>query len=137
MMAKNTLTVIDNRTKKQYDLPIEHGAIQAKDLRLIKLDENDFGLMSYDPAFMNTASCKSTITFIDGDAGILRYRGYPIEQLAERSRDRKSTRLNSSHLGTSYAAFCLKKKTTAAVSSSIVSWFTTPISSAAAMSGWL
>jgi citrate synthase len=81
-MSKDTLTVTDNRTGKQYELPIEHGAIQTKDLRAIKVSDEDFGLMSYDPAFMNTASCKSRITFIDGDKGILRYRGYPIEQLA-------------------------------------------------------
>lgn len=81
----NTLTVIDNRTGRQYTLPIEHGTIRANDLRQIKVDEHDFGLMSYDPAFMNTASCTSHITYIDGDAGILLYRGYPIEQLAERS----------------------------------------------------
>jgi citrate synthase len=84
-METNTLTVIDNRTGKHYELPIEDGAIRAKDLRQIKTSDEDFGLMSYDPAFMNTASCKSTITFIDGDRGILRYRGYPIEQLAEKS----------------------------------------------------
>ncbi|MFY9610240.1 MAG: citrate synthase [Blastocatellia bacterium] len=82
---KNSLTVKDNRTGKEYELPIAEGAIQAKDLRQIKLSDDDFGLVSYDPAFMNTASCKSRITFIDGDKGILRYRGYPIEQLAERS----------------------------------------------------
>jgi len=81
-MSKDTLTVTDNRTGKQYELRIEHGAIQTKDLRAIKVSDEDFGLMSYDPAFMNTASCKSRITFIDGDKGILRYRGYPIEQLA-------------------------------------------------------
>jgi citrate synthase len=81
-MSKDTLTVTDNRTGKKYELPIEHGAIQTKDLRAIKVSDEDFGLMSYDPAFMNTASCKSRITFIDGDKGILRYRGYPIEQLA-------------------------------------------------------
>ncbi len=84
-MAKNTLTITDNRTGTQYELPIEHGAIRAADLRQIKVDAEDFGLMSYDPAFTNTASCKSRITFIDGDRGILRYRGYPIEQLAEHS----------------------------------------------------
>jgi citrate synthase len=82
-MSADTLTVIDNRTGKKYELQIENGAIEAKDLRQIKESEDDFGLMSYDPAFMNTASCKSSITFIDGDKGILRYRGYPIEQLAE------------------------------------------------------
>lgn len=79
------LTVIDNRTGKQYELPIEDGTIRAADLRQIKVSDDDFGLVSYDPAFMNTASCKSRITFIDGDRGILRYRGYPIEQLAEQS----------------------------------------------------
>jgi citrate synthase len=81
----DSLTVLDNRTGKKYELPIEDGAIRAKDLRQIKVSDDDFGLMSYDPAFMNTASCKSRITFIDGDKGILRYRGYPIEQLAEKS----------------------------------------------------
>jgi citrate synthase len=84
-MSKDTLTITDNRTGKQYEIPIENEAIKAKDLRQIKVAEDDFGLMSYDPAFMNTASCKSRVTFIDGDRGILRYRGYPIEQLAERS----------------------------------------------------
>jgi citrate synthase len=84
-MAKDTLTVIDNRTGKQYELPIERGAVRAADLRQIKTGEDDFGLLSYDPAFVNTAACKSAITFIDGDKGILRYRGYPIEQLAEKS----------------------------------------------------
>jgi citrate synthase len=84
-MAKDTLTVIDNRTGKQYELPIEQGTIRAADLRQIKFSSEDFGLMSYDPAFTNTASCKSRITYIDGDKGILRYRGYPIEELAERS----------------------------------------------------
>lgn len=81
----DTLTITDNRTGKQYEIPISHGAIKAMDLRQIKVANDDFGLMSYDPAFMNTASCQSRITFIDGDAGILRYRGYPIEQLAEKS----------------------------------------------------
>ncbi len=84
-MGANTLTVTDNRTGKVYVLPIEHGAIRGRDLRQIKVSDEDFGLMSYDPAFMNTASTRSAITFIDGDRGILRYRGYPIEQLAERS----------------------------------------------------
>ncbi len=82
-MSADTLTIIDNRTGKQYEIPIELGAIRAADLKQIKVSDDDFGLMSYDPAFMNTASCKSAITFIDGDLGILRYRGYPIEQLAE------------------------------------------------------
>jgi citrate synthase len=85
-MSKQTLTVTDNRTGKTYELPILNDqAIAAMDLRQIKSSEDDFGLLTYDPAFMNTASCKSAITFIDGDRGILRYRGYPIEQLAERS----------------------------------------------------
>ncbi len=83
-MGQDTLTVTDNRTGKQYELPIKDGAISAPDLRKIKVSPDDFGMMSYDPAFMNTASCKSKITFIDGDKGILRYRGYPIDQLAEK-----------------------------------------------------
>lgn len=85
MANKNTLTVKDNRTGKDYEIPIESGAIRALDLRQIKVDESDFGLLTYDPGFTNTASCKSSITFIDGDQGILRYRGYPIEELAEKS----------------------------------------------------
>jgi citrate synthase len=84
-MEKQSLTVTDNRTGRQYTLPIENGTIRAMDLRKIKVSDDDFGLMSYDPAFMNTASCRSRITFIDGEKGILRYRGYPIEQLAEKS----------------------------------------------------
>ncbi|HEX6648976.1 MAG TPA: citrate synthase [Pyrinomonadaceae bacterium] len=84
-MSEDTLTITDNRTGKQYQLPIEHGTIKAMDLRQIKVSDDDFGLMTYDPAFMNTASCKSSITFIDGDKGILEYRGYPIDQLAEKS----------------------------------------------------
>ena len=84
-MSTDTLTITDNRTGKQYELPIENETIRAIDLRQIKVADDDFGLMTYDPAFMNTASCKSRITFIDGDKGILRYRGYPIEQLAEKS----------------------------------------------------
>jgi citrate synthase len=80
---KNTLTVTDNRTGKAYELPISDGTIRAMDLRQIKVSDDDFGLMTYDPAFMNTAACRSAITYIDGDRGILRYRGYPIEQLAE------------------------------------------------------
>jgi citrate synthase len=79
----DVLSVMDRRTGKSYDLPITNGTIRAMDLRQIKVDAEDFGLMAYDPAFMNTASCKSKITFIDGDKGILRYRGYPIDQLAE------------------------------------------------------
>ncbi len=82
-MAKDTLTITDNRTGKQYEVPVAEGTIRAMDLRQIKTADDDFGLMTYDPAFMNTASCRSAITFIDGDKGILRYRGYPIEQLAE------------------------------------------------------
>ncbi|RME73161.1 MAG: citrate synthase, partial [Planctomycetota bacterium] len=81
----DTLTIIDNRTGREYEIPIEYETIRAIDLRQIKVQETDFGLMSYDPAFQNTASCKSRITYIDGARGILRYRGYPIEQLAERS----------------------------------------------------
>lgn len=82
-MSKNTLTITDNRTGKTYEIPIEHDTIHATELRKIKVHDTDFGMMTYDPAFMNTASCKSTITYIDGDKGILRYRGYPIEELAE------------------------------------------------------
>ena len=81
----DTLSLTDNRTGKQMDVPIRDGAIRATDLRTLKTGPDDFGLLSYDPAFMNTASCRSAITFIDGDRGILRYRGYPIEQLAEHS----------------------------------------------------
>jgi len=84
-MSQNSLTITDNRTGKKYELPIKHGTIRAMDLRQIKLDEGDFGLMTYDPAFTNTSSCVSRITYIDGDIGILRYRGYPIEELAEKS----------------------------------------------------
>jgi citrate synthase len=84
--SKETLTITDNRTGKTYEVPIKDGTIRAMDLRQIKTDAaEDFGLMTYDPAFMNTASCKSTITYIDGDRGVLEYRGYPIEQLAEQS----------------------------------------------------
>ncbi len=81
----DTLTITDNRTGKQYEIPIEDGTIRATELRKIKTDEDDFGLMTYDPAYMATASCRSAITFIDGERGILEYRGYPIEQLAEKS----------------------------------------------------
>jgi citrate synthase len=80
-----TLTITDNRTGKEYEVPIEDGTIRATELRKIKTHEDDFGLMTYDPAYMATASCRSAITFIDGERGILEYRGYPIEQLAERS----------------------------------------------------
>jgi citrate synthase len=82
-MTKESLTITDNRTGRTYELPITHDTIQAMELRQIKVNEDDFGLMSYDPAFKNTASTKSTITYIDGDKGILWYQGYPIEQLAE------------------------------------------------------
>jgi citrate synthase len=91
-MSKDTLTITDNRNGKSYEVPIQNGTIRALDLRQIKVDADDFGLMTYDPAFTNTASCKSRITFIDGDKGILNYRGYPIEQLAE----------DSSYLETAY-----------------------------------
>ncbi len=84
-MAKDSLTVTDNRTGKQYEIPIAEGTIKAADLKQIKVADDDFGLMAYDPAFLNTASCRSAITFIDGDKGILRYRGFPIEQLAEKA----------------------------------------------------
>ncbi len=84
-MPTNTLSITDNRTGKSYELPVTDGTIKAADLRQIKTGDDDFGLMTYDPGFTNTASCRSAITFIDGDAGILRYRGYPIEQLAEQS----------------------------------------------------
>ena len=84
-MPKDTLTVVDNRTGKSYELPIQDGSVRAADLRQIKASDDDFGLMSYDPAFMNTAACRSAIAFIDGDKGILQYRGYPIDQLAEKS----------------------------------------------------
>jgi len=84
-MPSDSLTINDNRTGKSYEIPIEHGTIRTMDLRQIKLDANDFGLMGYDPAFTNTASTKSSVTYIDGDKGILQYRGYPIEQLAQKS----------------------------------------------------
>jgi len=84
-MSSNTLTITDNRTGKSYEVPIENDTIPAVSLRQIKVNEDDFGMMTYDPGYENTASCKSTITYIDGDKGILRYRGYPIEQLAEKS----------------------------------------------------
>ncbi|MEK7378006.1 MAG: citrate synthase, partial [Candidatus Binatota bacterium] len=92
-MASETLSIVDNRTGKKYEIPVHEGAINATDLRQIRVSEDDFGLMSYDPAFMNTASCRSKITYVDGDVGILRYRGYPIEQLAE-----KSTYLETAYL---------------------------------------
>ena len=92
-MSKNTLTITDNRTGKTYEIPVADGTIRTADLRQIKTSPEDFGLMGYDPAFMNTASCRSSITYIDGDAGILRYRGYDIADLAE-----KSTHLEVSYL---------------------------------------
>ena len=84
-MPKNTLSVTDNRTGKTYELAIDNDTIKATDLRQIRVKDEDFGMMSYDPAFGNTASCKSKVTFIDGEKGILRYRGYPIEELAKKS----------------------------------------------------
>src|SRR5579864_4417434 len=83
--GSQTLTITDNRTGQTYEIPIEDETIRAMDLRQIKVGDDDFGLMTYDPAYTNTASCRSAITFIDGDKGILEYRGYPIEQLAENS----------------------------------------------------
>ena len=83
--SRNSLTVTDNRTGQSYEIPIDLGAIRSADLRQIKVSPDDFGLLGYDPGYLNTASCKSQITYIDGDKGILRYRGYPIEQLAEKS----------------------------------------------------
>jgi citrate synthase len=91
-MSKNTLTITDNRTDRAYEIPVEYDTINAMDLRQIKVNDDDFGMMSYDPGFKNTASTKSTITYIDGAKGILRYRGYPIEQLA----------LQSNYLETAY-----------------------------------
>src|SRR6201996_5700461 len=82
---ENTVTLTDNRTGKEYVLPITNDTIRAMDLRKIKVVPEEFGMMSYDPAFMNTASCQSKITYIDGDKGILRYRGYDIADLAEKS----------------------------------------------------
>jgi citrate synthase len=84
-MSKNTFTITDNRTGKSYEIPVEYATINALDLRQIKVDPDEFGTMTYDPGFGNTAACKSEITYIDGAKGILRYRGYPIEQLAEQS----------------------------------------------------
>ena len=83
--ASDSLTITDNRTGKSYEVPIEDGTVRATALRNIKVNEDDFGVMTYDPAFMNTASCRSAITYLDGEAGVLEYRGYPIEQLAEHS----------------------------------------------------
>jgi len=84
-VAKDTLTITDNRTGKTYEVPVENDTIRAMDLRQIKVNDDDFGMMSYDPAFGNTASCISKVTYIDGDNGVLMYRGYPIEDLAEKS----------------------------------------------------
>ena len=99
-MGKDSITVTDNRTGKSYEIPISYGtypeygaSVRASDLKQVKVSEEDFGLMCYDPAFMNTASCQSKITFVDGDRGILRYRGYPIDELAE-----KSTYLETAYL---------------------------------------
>src|SRR5690606_19260610 len=92
-MPKDTLTITDNRTGKQYEIPIELGALRAADLKQIKVSPDDRGLVSYDPGFANTASCKSRITYIDGERGILRYRGYDIAELAE-----KSTYLETAYL---------------------------------------
>jgi citrate synthase len=83
--GSESLTVTDNRTGKTYELPISDGTVRAMDLRQIKVDPDEFGTMAYDPAFTNTAACRSSITYIDGDAGILEHRGYSIEQLCERS----------------------------------------------------
>ena len=90
---RDTLTITDNRTGKQYEIPVKNDTIRPIDLRQIKVNDSDFGMMSYDPSFANTASCTSKITYIDGDAGILRYRGYSIEELAE-----KSTYLETAYL---------------------------------------
>jgi len=90
---RNTLSITDNRTGRQYEIPVKNDTIRAIDLRQIKVNDADFGMLSYDPAFTNTASCISKITFIDGDKGILRYRGYAIEELAE-----KSTYMETSYL---------------------------------------
>ena len=82
-MPENSLTVTDNRTGKTYTIPVDKGTVRAMDFRQIKVDPDEFGMMTYDPAFTNTVSCQSRITLIDGDKGILRYRGYDIEELAE------------------------------------------------------
>src|SRR4030081_2025769 len=84
-VSAETLTVTDNRTGESYELPVTDGTVRAMDLRQIKTGEDDFGLMAYDPAYTNTASCRSAITYIDGAAGVLQHRGYPIEQLCEHS----------------------------------------------------
>src|SRR6184192_1813223 len=103
----DTLTIVDNRTGKKYELPIQDGTIRAMDLRQIKTAPDDFGLMTYDPAFMNTANCRSAITYIDGEKGVLLYRGYPIEQLAE----------NSDYLETAYLILFGELPTTAQLQS--------------------
>src|SRR3989337_3248506 len=84
-MSDNTLTITDNRTGRTYEIPTADGTVRAMDFRQMKVSEDDFGLMTYDPAFTNTASCRSAITYIDGDAGVLEHRGIPIEQLCEHS----------------------------------------------------
>ncbi len=84
-VARDTVTITDNRTGQSYELEVNDGTIKAMDLRQIKVSEDDFGLMAYDPAFTNTASCRSSVTYIDGEAGVLEHRGYPIEQLCEKS----------------------------------------------------
>jgi citrate synthase len=85
MATSRVLQITDSQTGLSYEIPVVDGAIRAVDLRQIKVSDDDFGLLSYDPAFQNTASCRSAITFIDGDRGILRYRGYPIEELASQT----------------------------------------------------
>src|SRR4051794_33550883 len=83
--GQESLSVTDNRTGKTYEVPIEDGTVRAMAFRDVKVSDEDFGLMTYDPAYTNTASCRSAITFLDGEAGVLEYRGYPIDQLAEKS----------------------------------------------------
>ncbi|HEV2787644.1 MAG TPA: citrate/2-methylcitrate synthase, partial [Solirubrobacteraceae bacterium] len=83
--GEETLSVTDNRTGRTYEIPIVDGTVRALDFRAIRVDEDDFGLMTYDPAFMTTAACRSSVTYLDGTNGVLEYRGYPIEQLAEKS----------------------------------------------------
>ena len=92
-MSKDSLSITDNRTGKSYEIDIDGGNIRAKQLRQIKVNDDEFGMMSYDPSYENTASCKSSVTYIDGDNGILRYRGYPIEQLAENSSQLEVSKL--------------------------------------------
>src|SRR3954451_4428551 len=83
--GRGTLSVTDNRTGRSYEIPISDGTVRSTDFRQIKVSDDDFGVMTYDPAFMNTASCRSAITYLDGENGVLEYRGYPIDQLAEQS----------------------------------------------------